>query len=184
MPVDQSLHSLFGVSKLSADLLVQEYGRYFGMKTVCFRPGCLTGPNHAGVAQHGFLSYLVKCAVHGMPYQIIGFKGKQVRDNIHSHDVVTAMWEFIQKSALWLQFTILGGGRHSNCSILEAIADCERLTGKKMQTSYVDTPRIGDHRWFIGDPRKWQSHYPNWTWTYDHERLITEMVEAEKCSAS
>ena len=183
MPVDQSLHSLFGVSKLSADLLVQEYGRYFGMKTVCFRPGCLTGPNHAGVEQHGFLSHLVKCAVTGAPYKIIGYKGKQVRDNIHSHDVVSAMWEFVQRPRSAEVYN-LGGGRHSNCSILEAIADCERLTGKKMQTSYVDTPRIGDHKWFIGDPRKWQSHYPNWTWTYDHERLITEMVEAEKCSAS
>jgi CDP-paratose 2-epimerase len=181
MSIDQSLHSLFGVSKLSADLLVQEYGRYFGMKTVCFRPGCLTGPNHAGVEQHGFLSHLVKCAVSGAPYRIIGYGGKQVRDNIHSQDVVSAMWEFIRAPRSGVVYN-LGGGRHSNCSILEAIADCERLTGKKMETSYVDTPRKGDHKFWIGDPRKWQSHYPNWTWTYDHERLITEMVEAEQAA--
>lgn len=179
MPIDQSLHSLFGVSKASADLLVQEYGRYFGMKTVCFRPGCLSGPNHAGVEQHGFLSYLVKCAVSDTPYKIIGYKGKQVRDNIHGHDVVSAMWEFIRhpRSA---EVYNLGGGRHSNCSILEAIADCERLTGQPMKVSYEEQARKGDHIWFVGDPRKWQMHYPEWTWTYDHKRLIEEMVDAER----
>lgn len=178
-PIDQSLHSLFGVSKASADLLVQEYGRYFGMKTVCFRPGCLTGPGHQGVPLHGFLSYLVKCCVKGIPYHVIGYKGKQVRDNIHSYDLVNAFWEFIQapRSAEVYNF---GGGRARSCSILEAIEIIERLSGKTLEWDYEDTPRIGDHKFFIGDPTKFLSHYPNYTWKYSLEEMLQEMVDADR----
>src|SRR5262249_7393494 len=135
MTVDACLHSLFGASKLAADIVVQEYGRYFGMSTACFRGGCLTGPEHSGTILHGFLAYLVKCAVTGASYRVLGYKGKQVRDNIHSYDLVTAFWQFIQAPRPAAVYNI-GGSRHANCSVLEAIGICERLTGRSMNWSY------------------------------------------------
>jgi CDP-paratose 2-epimerase len=159
MSVDQTMHSLFGVSKLAADAMVQEYGRYFGMNTVCFRGGCLTGPGHSGTMLHGFLSYLVKCALTGAPYTIFGYKGKQVRDNIHSLDLVNMFWHYHQDPRPGEVYNA-GGGRFSCCSMREAIGLCEELTGKKMNVAYGDANRLGDHIWYISDTRKFQSHYP------------------------
>jgi CDP-paratose 2-epimerase len=177
MSVDHTKHSLFGASKLAADVLVQEYGRYFDMKTACFRGGCLTGPGHSGTMLHGFLSYLVKCAITGQQYTIYGYKGKQVRDNIHSYDLVNMFWHFCQKPRSGEVYNA-GGGRHSNCSMQEAIALCEKLTGKKMNVVYTDQNRIGDHIWYISDTRKFQKHYPSWSYTYDLERIMTEIYES------
>ena len=177
MSVDQNLHSLFGASKLSADILAQEYGRYFGLKTGIFRAGCLTGPNHSAAQLHGFLSYLVRCAVVREPYTIIGYKGKQVRDNIHSQDLVEAFWHFFQKPRVGEVYNI-GGGRHSNCSVLEAVAVIEELCGEEMATSYEETNRVGDHIWWISDVRKFQSHYPEWSYRYD-QRAILEEIHGE-----
>jgi CDP-paratose 2-epimerase len=180
MSIDASLHSLFGVSKASADLLVQEYGRYFGLKTAAFRCGCLTGPDHAGVELHGFLSYLVKCAVMGRPYTVFGYKGKQVRDNIHSRDLVEALWCFLDKPRAGGEVYNMGGGRVSNCSMLEAIAMCETLTGRPMSWSYQDDNRMGDHIWWISDVRRFQSHYPAWRYRYDMNALMAEIHEAAR----
>lgn len=177
IPVDQCTHSLFGASKLAADVLVQEYGRYFGMPTVCFRGGCLTGPGHAGVPQHGFLSYLVKCAVTNTPYQIIGYGGKQVRDNIHASDLVRAFVEYVKSPTPGAVYNI-GGGPERSCSVLEAISLVERITGNRMQTSYVDEPRIGDHRWWVSDTRKFEEAYPNWSQRYSLEDTLREIVES------
>ncbi len=177
MSVDQTKHSLFGVSKLAADVLVQEYGRYFGMNTACFRGGCLTGPGHSGTQLHGFLSYLAKCAVTGTPYTIFGYKGKQVRDNIHSYDLVNMFWHYCQ-SPRPAEVYNAGGGRRSNCSMLEAIRLLEGITGKKMNVAYDDRNRIGDHIWYVSDTRKFQQHYPAWKYSYDLERILTEIVEA------
>ena len=177
MSIDSSMHSLFGVSKASSDLMVQEYGRYFGMKTACFRGGCLTGPNHSGAQLHGFLSYLVKCAVTDTPYTVFGYKGKQVRDNIHAHDLVAAFWEVFQAPRSGEVYNI-GGSRHSNCSMLEAIAICESLTGRPMSWSYTDGNRAGDHIWWISDVRRFQSHYPNWRYRYDMRGILTEIHDA------
>lgn len=177
MPVDQTTHSLFGVSKLAADMLVQEYGRYFGMNTVCFRGGCLTGPAHRAAPLHGFLGYLVKCAVTGRPYTILGYKGKQVRDNIHATDLVNMFWHYHLDPRPGEVYNA-GGGRHSHCSILEAIALCEKLTGRKMVTCYDPKPRIGDHIWYVSDTRKFQSHYPDWQYQYDLYRIMDEMVQS------
>lgn len=177
MSIDQTLHSLFGASKVAADVLVQEYGRYFGMKTACFRGGCLTGPNHAGAQLHGFLAYLVKCVATGQPYTVFGYGGKQVRDNIHAYDLVNAFWHFFQQPRSGEVYNI-GGSRHSNCSMLEAIAIAERLTGRALNRSYSETNRIGDHIWWISDVRRFQSHYPDWSYAYDMERIIAEIVEA------
>jgi CDP-paratose 2-epimerase len=174
MSIDRSTHSLFGASKAAADLLVQEYGRYFGMKTACFRGGCLTGPGHSGAELHGFLSYLVKCAVLDRPYTVFGYKGKQVRDNIHSHDLVSAFWHFSQAPRSGEVYNI-GGGPASNCSMLEAIAAVERLTGRPLKWSYDETNRSGDHIWWISDIRKFQGHYPEWRLTYTFERLVREI---------
>ena len=174
MSIDNTLHSLFGVSKVAADVMVQEYGRYFGMKTVCFRGGCLTGPGHSGAALHGFLAYLVKCAVTGAPYSVLGYKGKQVRDNIHSSDLVDAFWEFFQKPGVGKIYNI-GGGRHANCSIIEAFAICEKLTGRKAQWSYVETNRTGDHIWWISDTRAFENDYPRWRQKYDLNTTIEEI---------
>ena len=174
MSVDQNLHSLFGVSKLAADMLTQEYGRYFGLKTGIFRAGCLTGPNHSGTQLHGFLSYLVRCAVVREPYTIIGYKGKQVRDNIHSHDLVEAFWHFFENPRPGEVYNI-GGGRHSNCSVLEAITIIEELCGEEMATSYEETNRIGDHIWWISDVRKFQGHNPDWTYQYDLRAILEEI---------
>jgi CDP-paratose 2-epimerase len=177
MSIDASTHSLFGVSKASADLMVQEFGRYFGMQTACFRGGCLTGPGHSGAMLHGFLSYLMKCAVTGAPYKVLGYKGKQVRDNIHSRDLVNAFWAFFRNPRSNEVYNI-GGGRQANCSMLEAIAISEELTGRAMNWSYEDENRIGDHVWWISDIRRFQSHYPDWRLTYDIRATLTEIHEA------
>lgn len=179
MSIDQTLHSVFGASKVSADVLVQEYGRYFGMKTVCFRGGCLTGPNHSGTPLHGFLAYLVRCAITGDQYTVLGYKGKQVRDNIYAADLVSAFWHFCQAPRSGEVYNI-GGGRFSNCSMLEAIATCEKLTGKKMNLQYSETNRIGDHIWWISDTRKFQAHYPQWMQEYNIERILFEIHEGLK----
>ena len=177
MSIDQTKHSLFGASKVAADVMVQEYGRYFGMRTACFRGGCLTGPAHAGTELHGFLAYLMKCTVTGKPYRVFGYKGKQVRDNIHSHDLVEAFWQFFQAPRCGEVYN-LGGSRHSNCSMLEAIALCEEITGKKLNWTYMEDNRIGDHIWWISDVRKFQAHYPGWKYRYDLKAILQEIHRA------
>lgn len=176
MSIDQNTHSLFGVSKVAADLMVQEYGRYFGIYTACFRCGCLTGPSHSGVQLHGFLSYLMKCTVTNRPYNVFGYKGKQVRDNIHSHDLVTAFWHYFKRPKVGEVYNI-GGSRFSNCSILEAIVLCEEISEKKLYWEYVETNRIGDHIWWISSIKKFQSHYPEWKLTYDIVKILTNIYE-------
>jgi CDP-paratose 2-epimerase len=166
MSLDHTKHSLFGASKAAADIFVQEYGRYFGMKTGVFRGGCLTGPNHSGAALHGFLAYLMKCAITGDHYTIFGYKGKQVRDNIHSYDLVNMFWHFYQNPRPGEVYNA-GGGRFANCSMLEAIAICEEMTGKKVNFSYSETNRIGDHIWYISDLSRFIDHYPGWYWKYN-----------------
>src|SRR5205085_3808230 len=177
MSIDQSKHSLFGVSKVAADVLTQEYGRYFGMKTGTFRGGCLTGPAHSGTELHGFLSYLVKCVVTGKPYTIYGYKGKQVRDNIHSFDLVNAFWHFFQNPRSGAVYN-MGGSRHSNCSLLEAIEQIEKMCDRKLNYKFSDSSRSGDHVWWISDTRKFQKDYPEWNYRYDLEAIFTEIVEA------
>lgn len=177
MSIDQSTHSLFGASKVAADILVQEYGRYFGMKTVCFRGGCLTGPRHSGTQLHGFLAYLMKCATLGIPYTVLGYDGKQVRDNIHSADLIMAFEHFFRQPRSAEVYNI-GGSRFSNCSILEAIEICETITGRPMQWSYSESNRTGDHIWWISDVRRFQSHYPDWRLTYDVPRILLEIYES------
>jgi CDP-paratose 2-epimerase len=181
MSIDQTKHSLFGASKAAADLLVQEYGRYFGMPTVALRGGCLTGPAHAGTELHGFLSYLMICAVTGKPYRVFGYKGKQVRDNIHSFDLVEAIARFIARPRAGEVYNI-GGSRHSNCSMLEAIELCEEISGRKLAWQYEDTNRIGDHIWWISDVRKFQSHYPEWKFRYGLRDILEEIYRAVKKS--
>lgn len=181
MSIDQTKHSVFGASKVAADIMVQEYGRYFDMSTVCFRGGCLTGPSHAGAELHGFLSYLMKCTVGGQPYRIFGYKGKQVRDNIHSNDLVDAFFEFFKNPRSAAVYNI-GGGRHSNCSMREAIALCEELSGKKLSHTYEETNRVGDHIWWISDLSRFQADYPGWQQKYDLRRTMQEIYEA--CAAS
>ena len=176
MSIDQTKHSLFGASKAAADVLVQEYGKYFNMKTACFRGGCLTGPGHSSAELHGFLAYLMKCAVTGKHYNIYGYKGKQVRDNIHSYDLVNAFWHFYRKPRMGEVYNI-GGGRHSNCSMLEAIKMCEEITGKKMNYSYSETNRIGDHIWWISDVSKFKTHYPEWDYKYDLKDIMIEIFK-------
>ena len=175
MSVDQCKHSLFGASKLAADVLVQEYGRYFGMKSAVFRGGCLTGPNHAGAELHGFLSYLVRCAVTHTPYSVFGYKGKQVRDNIHSHDLVNAFDHFFQAPRVGEVYNI-GGGRFSNCSMLEAIALCDELTGSPLQWRYDESNRIGDHVWWISDNQKFQDHFPGWKLTFSVRDIVSQIL--------
>jgi CDP-paratose 2-epimerase len=177
MSIDCTTHSLFGASKAAADILVQEYGRYFKMPTVAFRGGCLTGPAHAGTELHGFLSYLMICAVSGRPYRVFGYKGKQVRDNIHSFDLVEAFAEFIKSPRAGEVYNI-GGGRHANCSILEAISLCEEISGRKMTWQYEEKNRIGDHIWWISDNRKFQQHYPRWKFRYDLRETLNEIYKA------
>jgi CDP-paratose 2-epimerase len=174
MSIDNSKHSLFGASKVAADVLVQEYGRYFDMKTVSFRGGCLTGPSHSGTQLHGFLAYLMKCAVTGKPYTIFGYKGKQVRDNIHSSDLIAAFYEFYQAPGSGQIYNI-GGGRESNCSMLEAIELCQEITGKEFNSSYKDDNRSGDHIWYISDLSKFKKDYPNWSITYDVPHILQEI---------
>jgi CDP-paratose 2-epimerase len=175
MSIDQTLHSVFGASKVAADVMVQEYGKYFGLKTGVFRGGCLTGPNHSGAQLHGFLSYLVKCIATGKPYTIFGYKGKQVRDNIHAYDLVNMFWHFHQNPRPGEVYNA-GGGRQSNISMLEAIEKIEALTGKKAQVTYDDTPRMGDHIWYISDLAKFKSHYPEWDITYDIDAILQDLT--------
>jgi len=177
--IDQSKHSLFGASKVAADVMVQEYGRYFGMPTCALRGGCLTGPNHTGVELHGFLSYLVKCNLEGKEYRVFGYKGKQVRDNIHSLDVARFMAAFVQTPRMAEVYN-LGGGKENSCSILEAFAIAEKFTGKKQQYTYVDENRIGDHICYYSDLRKMKAHYPGWDITQSLEETIRQIVEAWK----
>jgi len=177
MSIDQTKHSLFGASKVAADVLVQEYGRYFGMKTGIFRGGCLTGPGHAGTELHGFLAYLMKCTATGKPYRVFGYGGKQVRDNIHSHDLVEAFWEFFQAPRSAAVYN-LGGSRHSNCSMLEAIEICEEISQKKLDWTYVEDNRIGDHIWWISDVRKFQADFPNWQYRYGIREILKEIHDA------
>jgi CDP-paratose 2-epimerase len=174
MSIDASTHSLFGVSKASADLLVQEYGRYFDMPTVCFRGGCLTGPNHAGAKLHGFLSYLMRCTMTGEPYTVFGYGGKQVRDNIHSADLVAA-FEAFHRAPRPASVYNIGGGRASNCSMLEAIDLCEQIAGRELEWSLSDDNRIGDHRWWISDLEPFRRDYPDWKITYDVDAVLREI---------
>lgn len=174
MSIDACLHSLFGVSKTAADLLVQEYGRYFGMRTACFRGGCITGPGHSGAELHGFLAYLMRCAVTGAPYTVFGHKGKQVRDNIHCADLVEAFWWFYQRPTPGEVFNI-GGGRHANCSMTEAIAIAEGLTGRPMRHTYDPAARIGDHIWWVSDVSRFQALYPEWQYRYDIPTLMADI---------
>src|SRR3984893_5616789 len=176
MSVDQTVHSLFGASKIAADVLVQEYGRYFGMKTACFRGGCLTGPNHSGTQLHGFLAYLMKCAVTGNRYTIFGYKEKQVRDNIHSGDLIRAFHEFFKNPRSGEVYNI-GGGRFSNCSMMEAITLCEEITGRTFHYDYVDENRRGDHIWWISDLSHFQEHYPQWKQQYDVRGILQEIFD-------
>jgi CDP-paratose 2-epimerase len=177
LSIDQSKHTLFGASKAAADLLVQEYGRYFGIPTCCLRGGCLTGPNHSGVELHGFLSYLVKCNLDQREYTVYGYKGKQVRDNIHSEDVARFVFEFYSNPRVAEVYN-LGGGKGNSCSILEAFAITGAITGKEQVWSYVDQNRIGDHICYYSDLRKVKAHYPSWDITKSLHRTIEEIVEA------
>jgi len=177
MSIDQTLHSLFGVSKAAADLLVQEYGRYFQIPTVCFRGGCLTGPNHAGAQLHGFLSYLMRCAVSGRPYTVFGYGGKQVRDNIHSADFVSAIAAFHSNPRIAAVYN-LGGGRESNCSMLEAISMCEAIAGKTLRWHLSDDARLGDHRWWISDLTEFRRDHPGWTLQYGVWDILQEIHDS------
>lgn len=176
MTIDQSTHSIFGVSKIAADLMVQEYGRYFGLATGVFRGGCLTGPAHSAARLHGFLAYLVKCIRDGISYTINGYKGKQVRDNIHAFDLIAAFDAFYKNPRKGEVYNI-GGSRHSNTSILEAINKIEQILGKKAKVTYADTPRVGDHIWYISDVSKFQNHYPAWKYTYDNDQILFDLCE-------
>ncbi len=176
MSIDQSKHSLFGASKVAADVLVQEYGRYFGLKTGCFRGGCLTGPNHSGTQLHGFLAYLVKCAVTRTPYTIFGYKGKQVRDNIHSYDLVNMFWHFYLNPRPGEVYNA-GGSRHSNCSMREAIELCREITGDTIDCRYEETNRIGDHIWWVSDVQKFCTHYPEWSYRYSLRDIVNQIFQ-------
>jgi CDP-paratose 2-epimerase len=174
MSIDQSTHSLFGVSKAAADLLVQEYGRYFEMPTVCFRGGCLTGPNHAGTQLHGFLSYLMRCTMTGEPYTVFGYGGRQVRDNIHAADLIAAFAAFHRAPRTGAVYNI-GGGRQSNCSMLEAIECCQEIAGRELQWSLGAENRVGDHRWWISDLEPFKRDYPDWDITHDVCDILREI---------
>ncbi len=179
MSIDSSKHSVFGASKVAADVMTQEYGRYFGIKTGVFRGGCLTGPAHSGAVLHGFLAYLIKCVVYRKHYTIFGYKGKQVRDNIHSNDLVKAFWHYHCDPVAGSVYNI-GGSRHSNCSVLEAISIAEKAAGQKLSYSISDQAREGDHIWWVSDVRKFKNDYPAWDYEYDLETTIREMVEVTK----
>ena len=177
--IDQCKHSLFGASKVAADVMVQEYGRYFGMATCCLRGGCLTGPSHSGVELHGFLSYLIKCNLEGRTYKIFGYQGKQVRDNIHSEDVAQFIDCFIQSPRKGEVYN-LGGGKENSCSILEAFESCEECSGKRQVFEYVDEHRVGDHICYYSDLSKTLEHYPQWKQRYTLSSTIEQIVEAWK----
>jgi CDP-paratose 2-epimerase len=177
MSIDQSLHSLFGASKVAADVLAQEYGRYFGLRTGVFRGGCLTGPNHSPTKLHGFLAYLMKCAATGAPYTVFGYKGKQVRDNIHSADLVAAFDAFFRAPRAGEVYNV-GGGRFSNCSILEAIAVCQEVCGRELRWSYAEANRKGDHVWYVSDVGKLSAHFPEWRLRHDVPAICRAIHEA------
>ncbi len=179
MGVDNTLHSLFGASKLSADILVQEYGKYYGLKTACFRCGCISGKFHCGVELHGFLSYLVRCFILNKKYVIYGYKGKQVRDNLHAYDLAKAFYLFYLNPK-YGEIYNLGGGRFSNVSVLEAISICEKICGKKIEIEYKDENRIGDHIWWITDNSKFKKDFPDWELTYNVEKIIEEIYLFQK----
>jgi CDP-paratose 2-epimerase len=176
MSLDDCTHSLFGVSKAAADLMVQEYGRYFDMPTVCFRGGCLTGPQHAGAQLHGFLAYLMKCTVLGTPYTVFGYGGKQVRDNIHAHDVVRAFAAFHANPRAAAVYN-LGGGRESNISMLEAIQACEDVAGSALDWTLSDLPRKGDHRWWVSDLGAFKADYPAWGLSFGIEEVLQDIYD-------
>ncbi len=178
MSIDRSLHSLFGASKTAADILVQEYGRYFGINTASFRCGCLTGPDHAGAQLHGFLSYLMKCAITGEAYTVFGYKGKQVRDNLHAYDLVNAFWHFFVSPLHGGRVYNLGGGRSNSCSVLEAITVCEEISERSLNWMYSEKNRAGDHKWWITDYRRFENDYPGWSPTYDLVSILTEIHDA------
>lgn len=182
MSIDNSTHSLFGASKVAADILVQEYGRYFKMKTAVFRGGCLTGPSHSGTKLHGFLSYLVKSIANDKTYTILGYKGKQVRDNIHSYDLVNAFYHFYKNPKRGMAYN-MGGSRHSNVSILEAVGKIEKLLKKKAKIEYSEKNRIGDHIWYISDVTKFKTDYPDWNYKYSGDQILEEMCKAEADNA-
>ena len=175
-PIDRCLHSLFGASKLAADVMVQEYGRYFGMSTCCLRGGCLTGPNHAGVQLHGFLNYLVKCNVEGSEYTVFGYAGKQVRDNVHAEDVASFIHQFYLKPRCGEVYNV-GGGKENSCSVLEAFEIVEGFSGRKQKSAYVDKNRVGDHICYYSDLRKMKQHYPRWQITRSLPQIIEELVK-------
>ena len=175
--IDQTLHSVFGASKVAADVMVQEYGRYFDLQTVCFRGGCLTGPNHSGSEQHGFLSYVMKCVLTDTPYTVYGYRGKQVRDNIHSADLIAA-FDRVFKAPRAGEVYNIGGGRRSNCSMLEAIAICERIAGRQLRWTYSDTNRTGDHIWWVSGLSKFRAHYPGWEVTRGVEDICRDIHDA------
>jgi CDP-paratose 2-epimerase len=177
MSIDNCVHSLFGASKVAADILVQEYGRYFQIKTGVFRGGCLTGPNHSGTQLHGFLAYLMKCTITNTPYQVFGYKGKQVRDNIHSHDLIQAFDHFYRAPRTGEVYNI-GGGRFSHCSMLEAIQICEKISGNKLNFNYQESNRTGDHIWYVSDLGKFESHYPAWHLTKNVWDILGEIYQA------
>ena len=179
LSIDQTKHSLFGASKTSADFTVQEYGKYFKMKTVCFRGGCLSGPRHSGAELHGFLSYLVKSYVFNKKYKIFGYKGKQVRDNIHSKDLVQMIFEYLKKPKIGEVYNV-GGGRKSNCSILEAIKICEKIGKKKFNYEILKENRVGDHKWWITNCNKFKKDYPNWKQKYNIDEIISEIYFSYK----
>lgn len=174
MSIDNTKHSIFGVSKAAADLMVQEYGKYFGMNTTVFRGGCLTGPNHSGAQLHGFLAYLMKCAITKTHYTIFGYKGKQVRDNIHSYDLVNMFWH-VYKNPRQGEVYNAGGSRFSNCSMIEAMEFCEKISETKISYNYTETNRIGDHIWYISDVSKFKGHYPEWEYKFNFESIMEEM---------
>jgi CDP-paratose 2-epimerase len=176
MSLDNTKHSVFGASKVAADIMAQEYGKYFQLNVGVFRGGCLTGPRHSGAQLHGFLAYLMKCAITKKPYTIFGYKGKQVRDNIHSWDLVNLFWNFYNAPRQGEAYNV-GGGRFSNCSMLEGISLCEKITGNKMNYTYSETNRIGDHIWYISDMSKFKNHYPDWNWKYGLEDTLVQIFE-------
>ncbi len=179
MSIDSTLHSLFGASKVAADIVVQEYGRYFGMRTACFRGGTLTGSRHSATELHGFLGYVMRCTMTGSPYKVFGYKGKQVRDAIHSNDLVNALVSAFQAPRSAEVYNI-GGGRFSNCSVLEAIEISQKIAGEELEWSYVDQNRVGDHIWWIGDNGRFQAHYPEWKMEYDVDRILNDIFEANR----
>lgn len=185
MSIDASMHSIFGASKVAADVMVQEYGRYFEMPTVCFRGGTLTGPQHSATELHGFLGYLMKCTMSYAPYKVYGYQAKQVRDAIHSADLIAAFEQFWRAPRIGEVYNI-GGGRFSHCSMREAITECERIAERELDWTYVDQSRMGDHIWWVGSNAKFERHYPQWQQKYDVTRILVEMYEAnaERWAAS